>query len=134
MGLPPHKVIAQRREQDARYDAECAQAEATYGLPIDKIPPVLRSKPPEHPARRKARRFDYRAQDSWRVWRMSRLPNRFGWRTERRLYLKEIKRRRQAEIVMRQLHAKHTGRGRPLDRKAHVDARRRIEDREWREE
>jgi len=130
----PHEEIKRRRRWRAEYDANIAALEAKYGLPYEKLPEALRLPPPEHPRRENARRYDNRSNDTWRSWLRARVENRLGWRTLRRHYLASVEKFRQAEIVVRKLRAKRTGRGKPLDRKAHVHARERIDAREWRDE
>jgi hypothetical protein len=142
MGRAPHEIINARRAGDIEYDAWRASLEAKYGVPYDKLPEALRSAAPEHPQRANARRYDYRSVTGWRWNYQSRATrhtflapiDRLGWRTRRRQYLRQLEERRQAEIVVRQMRAKRTGRGKLLDRKAHVHARERIEAREWRDE
>jgi hypothetical protein len=145
MARAPHIEIARRRESDAEFAARRAQLEAKYGVPYDKLPDVLRWPEPEHPRGDGGRRFDYRTTTGYR-WnyraRSDRRPfladigprDRRGWRSRRRAYLVRLEERRQAEIVVRGMLAKRTGRGKLFDRKAHVHARERIEAREWRDE
>jgi hypothetical protein len=142
MSRAPHEIINARRVDDAAFAVRKAQLEAQYGMPYDKLPEVLRYHAPAHPQRKNARRYDYRSLSGYRWNYQSKAtrrtflaaPTRLGWRTERRWYLKRLEERRQAEIVVRKMRAKRTGRGKPVDRKAHVDARYQIEAHEWREE
>jgi hypothetical protein len=138
----PHEEINRQRTARTERDAWRAQLEAKYGVPYERLPEVLRYEPPVHPQRQYARRFDYLAQLAYRfnyAARRNRLrlipgPGQLGWRRQRRRYLERLEERRRAEIVVRKLRAKRTGRGKPLDRKAHVHVRERIAAREWRDE
>jgi hypothetical protein len=138
MGRAPHEIISARRVDDAEFDAVRARLEAKYGVPYEKLPEVLRYSAPEHPRRRNPRRYNYRVSDSRWIFPRSvgrpRQQKRLGWRTERRLFLERVEKFRQAEIEVRKLRTKRTGRGKPVDRKAHVHVRERIAAREWRDE
>jgi hypothetical protein len=115
-----------RRKWGQEYEAECARLEAKYGIPYEKLPEPLRYPKPDHPRVTNARRFD--------KFDLRYGPSSIGWRHERIWYLVQLTRIRLAEIEVRKLRAKRTGRGKPLHRKAHVDALYRHEAREWREE
>jgi hypothetical protein len=136
MARPPHEEHEHRERVYRELEALEAQQVAKYGVPYEKLPEVLRYPPPEHPQRSTSRRFDDISMR--RVWRHRtlRLASRtsFGWRTQRQQYLAKLEQIRRAEIAVRKLRTKHTGRGKPLDRKAHVHARERIEAREWRDD
>jgi hypothetical protein len=125
------------------HEAHAAQLEAKYGVPYEKLPEVLRYAPPEHPRVKNARRFDYRTADSRWVFRgprekrprlLARTQRRLGWRTERSYFLERVEKFRLAEIEVRKLRTKRTGRGKPLHRKALADAKYRLEAREWRKD
>ncbi len=142
MARAPHEIIEARRRWDVEYDARIAALEAKYGVPYEKLPAALRESPPEHPQRKNARRYDYLTVTAYRFNYQSKANRRrliarhdqLGWRTRRRQYLRDVEAVRQAEIVVRGMLAKRTGRGKLFDRKAHVHARERIEAREWRDE
>lgn len=142
MARPPHIEIERRRRWDAEYDAHIAALEAKYGVPYDELPSALKSGPPEHPRHDNARRYDYLTQTAYRFNYQSKSNRRrliarhdqLGWRSRRQFYLVQVEAFRQAEITVRQMRTKRTGRGKPLDRKAHVHARERVEAREWRDE
>jgi hypothetical protein len=142
MARPPHEIIHERARWEIEYDAQRAALEAKYGVPYEKLPEILRYPPPEHPQHGNPRRFDYvslfgrrynaRSRSSRRLILAGR--DQLGWRTRREHYLDRVEKFRQAEIAVRKLRTKRTGRGKPLDRKAHVHARERIDAREWRDE
>lgn len=129
MARPPHEEHAHRERVYRELEALEEQQVAKYGMPYEKLPEVLRYPPPEHPRQRVARRQDNRTVVSWRLGESI-----LGWKTLRKFYLAKLEQIRHAEIAVRKLHTKHTGRGKPLDRKAHVHAREQIESREWRDE
>lgn len=142
MARAPHEIIEARRRWDVEYDTHIAALEARYSVPYEKLPAVLKEAPPKHPQHENARRFDYLTETAYR-WNYQSRSNRrrliarhdqLGWRTRRRHYLERVEAVRQAEITVRKMRAKRTGRGKLLDRKAHVHARERIEAREWRDE
>lgn len=142
MGRAPHEIIRERARWPEEDDAKRAALEAKYGVPYEKLPEILRYPPPEHPQCKNARRYDYVSLFGWRYNASSRSSRRLilagrdqlGWRSRRAGYLRRVEEFRQAEIAVRKLLAKRTGRGKLVDRKAHVHARERIEAREWRDE
>lgn len=134
----PHERIEQRQKWESERDAHEAALEAKYGVPIDKLPGVLTLGAPKHPRATKARRFDYRVYD--RTWRHRTLieqrirgVERNGWRTERRAFLRQVERFRQAEIEVRKLRAVKKGRGKPLPKNHFASRRNAVEKREFRE-
>lgn len=134
MARPPHEEHAHRERIYRELEALEEQQIAKYGVPYEKLPEVLRYPPPEHPRQRVARRQDNRSNVTWRSRVWGRPESILGWKTLRKFYLAKLEQIRHAEIAVRKLRTKHTGRGKPLDRKAHVHARENIEAREWRDE
>jgi len=122
-----HDHAAWRREDETKQ----AQIAARFGIAWEDIPSdialTLFYGVPEHPQQRTGRRLRHHG-------RSYRQDNVLGWRERLRWYAYAQEKLRQAEIAVRKLLTKRTGRGKPLHRKAHVDALHRHEAREWREE
>lgn len=141
-GRPPHESINANRAWAAQHEAEVAALEAKYGVPYEKLPSILQHDAPDHPQRGNARRFDYLTRTSYRWYSRSRRdrrrliagPGQRGWREQRANYLQQLEARRLAEVEVRKLRTKRTGRGRPEPRNLLAASRYAIEDREWREE
>jgi hypothetical protein len=122
-----HDHAAWRREDEAKQ----AKIAARFGIAWEDIPSDIASTllhgEPEHPRQRVGRRLRHHGHSY-------RQDNVLGWRERLRGYVYGREKFRQAEIAIRKLLTKRTGRGKPLHRKAHVDARYQIEAREWHEE
>lgn len=133
--------IRDERRWRERNDAEIEALEAQYGLPYEKIPSVLRHPAPEHPQRQQARRFGYLTRTAYRFNYQSRANRRrliavgsqIGWREKRAAYLRDLEARRNAEIEVRKLRTKRTGRGKVVPKNLREQSLDAVERRELRE-
>lgn len=133
----PHVRIAAAKKWEADRDAFEAALEAKYGVPYDKLPSALKSGAPKRP-RKNARRFAYTVYDrSWRQrWSTEayrRGIKRNGWRYDRKMFLADVERFRQAEVEVRKQRIVKKGRGKPLPKNHFAQRRDAVERRDFAE-